>query len=83
MTSSRFFSATPQGKKLLGEFRLEDGHVASRPLIGNELLFRRISVESVLVDGKGRRVTAAEDPELWIKSLPFMYHGSYLWAEAE
>lgn len=48
---------------------------------GFERLMSNVIKHDVLVFGGARRVTRNEDPVTWFENLPYMYHGSYMWAE--
>jgi len=81
MTTAKLFKLTKDGNKLLGAFVVKNGRVVARPVAGSETILKQVLSRSILAGSTGRRVKAMEDPELWVRSLPFHYHGTYLWAE--
>ncbi len=74
-----FWELTEEGYKKIGAIELQKGRAVARP--AEERVLQRVLAEPIYVMLRGTQtmkwIQAGEEPELFVRYLPYAYHGSY------
>jgi hypothetical protein len=76
MAKCEILLTTKDGQKVAGAITFSSGVMMAVPIKGHEVLMDNVWAASHEVDGK--EVSREDDAEVWFKSLPSHYNGSYL-----
>lgn len=76
----RFYKLTEKGARCIGAIHFQNGKLIPRPASSIALKNVLADTVEVYVNGQMHVYTAADEPELFFKSLPRAYHGSYFYA---
>ena len=75
----RFYELTEKGTRCIGAVHFKNGKLIPRPASSIALKNVLTDTVEVNVNAQMQVYTAANEPELFLKSLPRAYHGSYFY----